>query len=243
MGRLFFECWGLSVTDMTVMDTVMETVVVAAVIIILVVVFVRGAISSRKFNNQRKALFEQGTRFDAEIVGVAKPGTVLAINGVQPQANALGMHNTTAQRQDERAGRARVKVRFVHPHTRVVEFQHVSLYAHDFSSNRITRVALPGTIKLGKGTGTMAIIQHNKRLYEEYVRSLDSRNLTPEKKKELIRKAQAAMSFEDKKYDAEGYRVLEPPVKAEGFLLDGMYVFRQVGDDTEFLRDWTKDLE
>lgn len=204
--------------------------------VFLIVLFSR----SGNANKRRRALIEQGERFDAEIIGVAHPHTVLAINGVEPQAGAFGMHNVSSQKGDENMGRARVKVVYTDPVTHTREVRHVRIDRRDFTSNRMVKIAVPGTVKV---TGsTVKIVQHNKKLMDGYVKSLDERNFSGEKKKELINKAMTAMTTQMEK-DEEGYHVLNPPVKAEGFMLNGKMIFRQAGDDTDYLQDWTKGLE
>lgn len=209
-------------------------------VVILALILTKLFAGSGSANKRRKKLFSQGERFDAEIVGVAHPSTILAINGVEPQAGAFGMHNVSSQKQDERMARARVKVVYIDPVTRTREVRHVRIDRRDYTSNRLVKIAVPGTMKLT--SSTFKIVQHNKQLFDGYMKDLDSRNLSKEKKKELTNKAMLAMSAQLEK-DEEGYHILTPPVKAEGVMLDGKMIFRQVGEDIDYLHDWTKDLE
>lgn len=210
----------------------------------LLLLIVLGSILGRVISSssgaakRRKKILRFGSRFDVEIIGVAAPRTILAINGQAPEPNALGFHDVSAQRQDEKRGRARVKVSYIDPMTRVREVRHVRIDRRDYNSNRIVKIAVPGTMKLS----SFKVMQYNKQLFDGYVNSLDSRNLTKEKKKELIHKAALAMQS-DSVQDEEGYVVLNPPVRGEACSLDDKMIFRQVGDDMEYLTDWTRNLE
>lgn len=190
---------------------------------------------------RRNRFFKHGEQVEAEIIGVAKPRTILAIGGVQPEPGAFGMHNTTSQRQDEKMGRARVKVAYIDPVTKTREIRHVSLNRQDFTSVRIAKTALPGMVKLN--SVTVETIRHNQRLLSEYSQKLDARNLSPEKKRDLLNKAGQAMEAVSGEQDNEGYVILNPPVTAVGYRLDGRIRFRESGKDTAHLHDWTKDLE
>lgn len=204
-------------------------------------------VSKVKARNNKKQLLLTGEKVEAEIIAVAHPNIVIWPGGQEPPANAFGMHNTTNAKYDEEYHRARVKVRYIDPVTRQEVIRETKLERNDFKSIRIIQIALPGAIRLS--SGTMATMKHNQKLFSQYSKSLDDKNLTKERKKELLRQAALTMTAQGNAdetgalQDEERYYLLNPPVKAAGYIDGEQIRFFQTDEDVDYLRDWTKDLE
>lgn len=218
------------------------------VISIIIVVAIRIGFSIYSKKKKRSHLIGNGTKFEVEIIGVAHPNVILK-DGEKPQGSHAGSqwHNTSSQNHAERMRRARVKITYIDPHTRQPVLRRVELDRSRFKSLRIVNIALPGTITVS--SNNLAVIKHNKTLFDNYRKGIEAKALPSDRKKELLRNAMLAMSYSGKvsnegsKQDEEGYYILNPPVKAEGYMLDSEVVFMQTDDDLAYLKDWTQDLE
>lgn len=221
-----------------------KNILVAVVVIIILIIGTKVMRSVFKRKKNERTITENGTYFEAHIIGVAHPRAILNIEGQPNQtAEILGfeMTNTSQANRHENMDRIRVKIQYNDPFTRQPRTIHHVFGKLEYEDDRLIKVGNPGLLTLG--SKSIAYMKHNKKLYETYVRDVQARNITKEEKKHLIREAMIAMNNQNDECtkDHEGYNILNPPVMAEGYILDGEIHFIQK-TNTPIFHDWTKGL-
>jgi hypothetical protein len=231
-----------SVPDNNHMD---NNLIIPLVVIIILIIGGKVIMSKVKKAKDNQIIVNKGTQFEARIIGVAHPRTILNIEG-QPNTTVtmLGTEFTdisTAARH-ERYHRVRVKIEYTDPFTRQTKIVHRVLNETEYTDDRIVKVGNPGQLTLS--AKSIEYMKHNKKLYTEYVKGLESRNLSKEEKKQLMQEAALAMNNQNDQMmkDSEGYNILNPPVIAEGYELNGELHFNQT-TNTPIFQDWTKGLK
>lgn len=223
----------------------MDNIIILGTVVILIIGIIFAAIRAAKRRTERSEVVQEGTRFDAQIIGVAHPDTILNIVG-QPNRtlNMLGVEWTdvTQAERAENYGQIRVKIKFTHPYTQTEHTVHHVLDRPDYKDDRLIKTGNPGTLTLG--SASMAYLKHNKKLFNTYVENVKNRDISNDEKKQLIKDAMLMMNNQNLEWttDDEGYNILNPPVMADGYELDGNLTFIQRTNSPVFT-DWTKNLK
>lgn len=175
-------------------------------------------ISNFKRSRHRKRIIGNGTLVEAQVIGV-DPGNI----------------------SDSNTTWAKLKISYIHPSTNQHIIVYKPLHTGEFNDGRIYKIAFPALSRITKTTKTSW--KYNQKLFADYRQNVDSRNISPEEKKQLIKEALLAMSrqYEHPPKDDEGYCILNPPVLAEGYMSGDEIEFLQT-TDTPILHDWTQGL-
>lgn len=222
-----------------------KNMLVIVVVVIILIIGTKIMVSVAKQKKKNQIIIDNGTHFEAQIIGVAHPDRNLTLEG-QPNRTVtlLGfdMADSTSAARHENMHRIRVKIKYIDPHTNQTITVHHVLNKTEYEDDRLIKVGNPGLLTLG--SKSIAYMKHNKKLYETYVHDVKSRNLSKEEEKHLIREAILAMNNQNDEavLDSEGYNVLTPPVIAEGYELNGEIHFIQRTNNPIF-QDWTKKLK
>lgn len=221
-----------------------KNILVITVIVIILIMGTKVIRSVFKRKKKEQTIVENGTGFEARIIGVARPKAILHIDG-QPNQTAeifgVEVTDTSQARRHENMNRIRVKISYTDPDTKQSLITHHVLGKFEYEDDRLIKVGNPGLLTLGPQS--IAYMKHNKKLYTTYVRDVQARNLTKEEKKHLIQTAALAMNNQNDQdaKDHEGYNILTPPVVAEGYKLNGEIHFVQ-NTNTPLFNDWTQGL-
>lgn len=227
--------------DTSIMDNIVLKVVIAVIIIAIITSFIK----SKKRNAKRNNSLTNGMKFEAHIIGVAHPNTVIDVNDAlkNSTSHVLGvkMVDVTHGNAVEDRGGARVKISYIDPVTNYPTTVHRVLSSENYRDNRIFQIARPHITNLNKAS--IASWKYNQKLFASYRQNVNDRNIPEEEKKQLIKEAMQAMSvqYERPPQDNEGYTILNPPVPAEGYRLVDEIVFIQK-TNTPILHDWTQGL-
>lgn len=221
-----------------------KNILIPIVVIIILIMGIKIMRSVSKRKKREQTIADNGTKFEAHIIGVAHPRAILNIDGQPNQTTEIfGMEftNTSQANRHENMDRIRVKIQYIDPFTRESITVHHVFNRFEYEDDRLIKVGNPGMLTLG--SKSIAYMKHNKKLYETYVRGVQARNLTKDEQKQLIQTAALAMNNQNNQdaKDHEGYNVLTPPVIAEGYKLDGEIHFTQK-TNTPIFNDWTQGL-
>jgi hypothetical protein len=198
---------------------------------------------------ERIDLIKDGVKFDGYIIGVARSKQIIDAEELDDDAfsgskkeNITGSYSRGSA---EEAGDSRVKISFLHPDTGLHTVTRTILRKRDCRDSRIYRISHPYLIRFNN-IGFI-IWNHDRKLFSAYKEEVNSRNISDEDKKILLREAkQAKKAHYDKYYallpeDGERYNYIIPSVKVQGYYLDGNFLFIQ-RTNKPVLEDWTKDL-
>lgn len=174
------------------------------------------------------------------------------VNGTSFEAQIIGakLHEENTPETDtlqgakaEEKGKIRVKINYTHPFIGQQVTVECVLSKSEYKDDRLIKIGNPEQATDVKFITHMNHnhLKQNKKKYDSYKHEVTSRKLSAAEKDFLLEEASIAMSTEDvTSMDSEGYTVLMPPVKAEGYLLDCEVIFIQKTNHTCF-HEWVEE--